>query len=188
MIVFTAVAYDKPVQSTIEIDEALFPRIAEGESGAFECLYLLCKDAVFSYTLSILRNTCDADDAVSDVFLKIRGAAHLYKPSGKPLAWIFTIARNVCLMKLRENKKYTELKDDSPEKGLDRISDAEDRAVLEAAFKILSGDEIKIIILHAVSGMKHREIASLFGLPVSTVLSRYNRGIKKLRKELENAL
>lgn len=188
MIVFTAVAYDKPVQNTIEIDESLFAKIAKGESASFERLYLLCKDVVFSYTLSTLRNPYDADDAASEVFLKIRSAAHLYKPSGKPMAWIFTITRNVCLMKLREQKKYSELNDIAAGQGFDIIPDIEDRLVLETSLKILGENEMKIIMLHAVAGMKHREIADLLNKPLSTVLSRYNRGIKKLRKELEKAL
>ena len=43
-------------------------------------------------------------------------------------------------------------------------------------------------MLHAVSGLKHREVGELLGLPLSTVLSKYNRGIKKLRGQLEGKL
>ena len=60
--------------------------------------------------------------------------------------------------------------------------------VLKTAFELLSEEECRIIILHAVSGMRHREIGELLQLPVSTVLSKYNRGLKKLRRELEEKL
>ena len=59
---------------------------------------------------------------------------------------------------------------------------------METAFQILSKEECQVIVLYAVSGMKHREISEILNLPISTVLSRYNRGIKKLRKELEGRL
>jgi RNA polymerase sigma-70 factor (ECF subfamily) len=36
-----------------------------------------------------------------------------------------------------------------------------------------------------VSGLKHREIAELLDLPLATVLSKYHRGLKKLRKYVE---
>ena len=91
-------------------------------------------------------------------------------------------------MKLREQKKYSELNDIAAGQGFDIIPDIEDRLVLETSLKILGEDEMKIIMLHAVASMKHREIADLLNKPLSTVLSRYNRGIKKLRKELEKAL
>ena len=43
-------------------------------------------------------------------------------------------------------------------------------------------------MLHAVSGLKHREIAALLERPLSTVLSRYHRALGKLRRELSGTL
>jgi RNA polymerase sigma-70 factor (ECF subfamily) len=43
-------------------------------------------------------------------------------------------------------------------------------------------------MLHAVSGLKHREIAEIYNMPLATVLSKYNRSIKKLQKALEDKL
>ena len=50
---------------------------------------------------------------------------------------------------------------------------------------VLSDTERQIVVLHAVSGFKHREIAAMLNLPLPTVLSKYNRAIKKLRSQLE---
>ena len=56
--------------------------------------------------------------------------------------------------------------------------------MLEAALKALGDEERQVVLLHAVSGLKHREIAQDLGLPLSTVLSRYNRALKKLKRHL----
>ena len=127
---------------------------------------------------------------MQDTFLKIRSAAHLYKPQGKPMAWIFTITKNVCLMMYRKRQHIVRLSEvsEEPDLGLDQIENLEDRMTLEKAFAVLPEDSCRIIMLHAVSGMKHREIAELLNMPISTVLSKYNRGIKKLRTELERML
>ena len=69
---------------------------------------------------------------------------------------------------------------------LSYVSDPTDRLVLESALAILSEEERQIILLHAVSGLKHREIADSIGLPLSTTLSKYHRGLKKLRKHLND--
>jgi RNA polymerase sigma-70 factor (ECF subfamily) len=45
----------------------------------------------------------------------------------------------------------------------------------------LSDTERQIVVLHAVSGFKHREIAAHLGLPLATVLSKYYRAIKKMK-------
>ena len=169
------------------IDESLIVRIAQDDREAFCALYEACYSSVFAYALSILRSRDDAEDAAQETFLHIRSAAHLYRSQGKPMAWILTIARNVCLMQFRRRSRETLLpSDELPlSDDLSMIEDREDRMVLEAALRTLSEEECRIIMLHAVSGMKHREIAELFGLPLSTVLSKYKRGLAKLRRDLE---
>lgn len=193
MIIFLSIADSgAPEQKRIEVDESLFPRIAEGDKEAFICLYEQSRDAVFSYALSLLRNYDDAEDATQDTFLKIRSAAHLYKPMGKPMAWVITITRNICLMRLRELKKNTDspiddldFQADRDNPGLAAFGDVEDRFVLAKAMEQLAEEECQIIFLHAVSGLRHREIAGIVGMPLATVLSKYRRGLKKLRKSLE---
>jgi RNA polymerase sigma-70 factor (ECF subfamily) len=184
MILFLSIADPGvPEQKHIEVDESLFPRIAEGDKEAFICLYDQSWNAVFSYALSLLRNYEDAEDAAQDTFLKIRSAAHLYKPMGKPMAWVITITRNICLMRLREQKKNAAWPMD--DLGSAAFGDAEDRLVLAKAMEQLAQDECQIIFLHAVSGLRHREIAGIVGMPLNTVLSKYRRGLKKLRQSLE---
>ncbi len=191
MLIFEAVLYETPVQQAgILLDESLFPRIAGEDKQAFHSLYEACASAVFAYALSILRNRDDAEDAMQETFLKIRSAAHLYRPQGKPMAWVFTITRNICLMMYRKKAHTVQMPEEHAvqDLGLDRIKNTEDRLTLEKAFTVLPEDSCRIIMLHAVSGMKHREIASLLDMPISTVLSKYNRGIKRLQTELERML
>ena len=45
----------------------------------------------------------------------------------------------------------------------------------------LSDQERQIVVLHALAGFKHRETASLLKMPLPTVISKYNRAVKKLR-------
>jgi len=52
--------------------------------------------------------------------------------------------------------------------------------VLAAAFHVLTEEERTIVLLHAVSGFKHREIAQFLSKPLATVLSKYRRAIKKI--------
>lgn len=67
---------------------------------------------------------------------------------------------------------------------------AEARMLLEACLKQLAEEEREIVLLHAVSGFKYREIAAFLSIPLPTVLSKYHRAIKKMqaytRKESES--
>ena len=72
---------------------------------------------------------------------------------------------------------------------LDRLGAAgEERLALSAAMETLDEQERRIVLLYAVTGWKHREIAALLELPLPTVLSKYHRALKKLRKRLEGDL
>jgi RNA polymerase sigma-70 factor (ECF subfamily) len=153
---------------------------------AFEEFYRQTERVLYAYVLSTLKNHDDALDVVQDTYIKIRAAAHLYKPMGKPMAWVFTIARNLSISKLRFKTRNDSLEVDDIENDLtfSYITDNEDRLVLLAALKILSDEENQIILLHAISGFTHREIADSLGMKLSTVLSKYHRGLKKLKKYL----
>jgi RNA polymerase sigma-70 factor (ECF subfamily) len=126
-------------------------------------------------------------DVVQETYLKIRGAAHLYQPMGKPLAWIFTITRNLSMSKLRIRKQSAATPEEDMEDKLSfsYVQDSTDKIVLRAALSILELEEREIILLHAISGFKHREIADNLGMSLGTVLSKYHRGLNKLRKYLK---
>ena len=190
MILFAAVTGFGPDPHPPAVGDSLLLGVAEGDRDSFTALYELAGQAVYAYALSILRNPTEAEDAMQDTFLKVRSAAALYRPDGKPMAWILTITRNVCLMKLRQQKHLSfYAPEDAPEiPDWSPVTDLEDRMVLQSAMSMLSGEECQIIILHAVTGWKHREIAAQLQLPLSTVLSKYRRGLKKLKAELEGAL
>ena len=191
MLLFLAVTDEKTSSNVrIVIDENLFPQIAEGNRDSFVRLYELTKDLVYAYSLSILRNRDDAEDAMQDTYLKIRSAAHLYKPMGHPVAWIVTIARNVCLMQLRSRRHLADAPPEElcPDIGWEGIQSAEDRLALQSAFQCLTREEMQIVMLHAVAGLKHRETAALLGLPLNTVLSKYNRSLRRLRERMEEQL
>lgn len=191
MFLFCIIPTEKAVRNercnNTFIDEGWLPLIAQNDRQAFENLYHATDKTLFAYILSILRNTEDTQDVMQDTYLKIRAGAHLYKPQGKPLAWIFTIAKNLSLMKLREQtKKGTYSFEDVPQAviSLDNISNNENIMILKAALTILNDIDRQIILLHAISGLKHHEIAQILHIPLSTTLSKYNRALKKLKKHL----
>ena len=99
------------------------------------------------------------------------------------MAWLLTIARNLAQTRLRRSGRQVELDEEAwnaiPAQA-PGIS-PEDRQLLQAALAGLGAEERRIILLHAVAGLKHREIARLLERPLSTILSKYHRGLAKLR-------
>lgn len=167
------------------LDECIHA-LAAGDSSALATLYEEASPAVFGFALSILKNLQDAEDVLQDCFINAYGGAAGYRSQGKPMAWLLTIARNLCMQKLRERKRTSDIPEEDWERyleSLDRVT-PEDKIVLSECMNNLTDEERQIVVLHAVGGFKHREIAELTELPLATVLSKYSRAIKKLRKHL----
>lgn len=166
--------------------DGLMEGVAAGDTQAFEELYLTAKASVYSFALSVLKNTQDAEDTLHDCFVKIYSAAGSYQNRGNAKAWIMTITYNLCMQKLRGRQKVADIPEEDWENNAEashRLS-PDDRIVLEQCMKALTDEERQIVVLHAVSGFKHREIAAMLNLPLPTVLSKYSRAIKKLKKAL----
>lgn len=170
-------------------NEELLRRVSLGDRDAFLLLYQNTDRTVYSFILSIMKNPQDAEEVMQETYMKIWTSASSYQSQGKPLAWIFTIARNLCYMKFRDQKHRADM-------GLEELTGEEtgelclplenlaDAMALRAALELLKEDERQIVLLHASAGLKHREIASSLGMPLATVLSKYNRAIKKLKQNL----
>lgn len=172
-----------------QLDENLILRMADGDGHAFRELYQQTSGAVYGFALSILRNKEDAEDVMHDTFIKTYTSAITYKPAGKPLSWILTIVRNLAYNKIRAGKVNEDLSQYEDYAMTDELVDETgiitDRMLLKQAMSILDFEERQIFVLHAATGLKHKEIADILDLPIGTVLSKYNRALKKMRNEIE---
>lgn len=167
--------------------EALIGGIAAGSREDLAELYRRTRAAVYGLALSYLKNGAEAEDVAQDTFVKVWAAAPSYRPQGKPMAWLLTIARNLALGRLRTAARIQDLSE-AQWSAFSIESDtltADDRTVLAAALGRLSDEKRHIVVLHAVCGLKHREIAQFLGLALPTVLSKYHRSLKKLKTILE---
>ncbi len=178
---------DAPVP-TLDIHDELIYRIANKDNKALETLYEKANKAIYAFAYSILKNPHDAQDVMQDTLIKVYTAAHTYKGQGKPMAWIFTITRNLALTKIRSSKKTIDIDTQETVVESDYISadtEIENKLLLEMLLGVLSDEDRQIVTLHAISGLKHREIAEILDMNLSTVLSRHNRALKKMRQILQ---
>jgi RNA polymerase sigma-70 factor (ECF subfamily) len=155
---------------------------AEGNTHALEQLYRATSPAVYAYLLSVLKDTHDAQDLLHETYLNIWTGAAGYRSQSKPMAWILTIGKNLCMRQLRNQSKPSP----PPEEWMAYTPDSgemtqEDRWIIRQCMEQLSEEARQIVVLHAVAGFKHWEIAKFLDLPLSTVLSKYHRSIQKLR-------
>lgn len=188
LCVFTLI--EQEYKSQYDVNDQLILKIAKGDKQAFRALYENTHKSVYGFALSITKNSYDAEDVLQETFVTIYQKALSYQPQKKPMAWVFTIAKNHALTKIRQQSKLCELNTETVFSQVDfkSIENAEARMTLACALNVLNDRERQIVLLHAHGGLKNREIAQILGISINTVLSAYNRAIKKLKNAMESEM
>lgn len=161
--------------------------LAENKLEAMDRLYETISKDVYAFAISKVRDKFDAEDITQDTFIRVYENAKLYTPIGKPLAWIFTIETNVINRYFNLKNRNNNIEDESILEQVEDSSNIDESKEIKNDYlrKLLlnlSEIEREIISLHLVSDLKFREIAKLLNKPLSTILSKYNRAIKKLKQ------
>lgn len=133
---------------------------------------------------ALLRNVADADDATQEVFVRVlRRARDEGVVDDKPVSYLWTIATNVCLNRLRTKKrKPTDSYDDASSaaaisvEAIAGVDDGVSTSALRRALERLFGDEPEttrvMAVLHFVDGLTLEETAAEMGMSVSGVRKR----------------
>lgn len=171
----------------IDVLDKMIKNIAKGDKEALADLYRMTNKTVYGFILTTVKNVHEAEDILHDCYVNIFSSAKNYYSNGRPMAWILAIARNLCLLSMREQRKTVNLPEENWEGSIEGKKDisVEDKLLLEACMNELSEIDRQIVWLHAVSGFKHREIANILDVSLPNVLSRYHRALKKLKTSIE---
>ena len=171
----------------------LLHRVAQSrDQQAFSELFDHFAPRVKSFMMRKGSNAEQAEDLAQEAMILVWSKAALFTAErGSVSTWIFTIARNLRIDRLRREKSqlYTDLEDfDAPderqgaEESLGRLE--EDNHVSKALSQI-PADQRDLLILSFVEDVTQSEIAKRLNIPLGTVKSRMRLGYQRLRKLLE---
>lgn len=143
---------------------------------------------IYKYIFCFVKSRDIAQDITQDVFLKFLKNIDGYIESGRLKNYLYVIAKN-CVKDYFKKKKYISIDELSNDmKYSDRMEKVEDRMVLMDAIDSLKPIEKDIITLKYFGQLKNKEIAGVYGKPVSTVHYILKRAEKKLKKRLEGEI
>ena len=185
-----------PEPSPVDVsasDAELLARVGEHDRRAFEILYGRYVRSVFGLALRRLGDRGHAEDAVQEAFAAIWRSASTYRPErGAAGGWLYTVARNAIVDRLRRNGPAAdaELPDlASAEPGpAQRAEDSEVAWRVHRALEELQPRERQVIELAYWSGMSQSEVAEYLGIPLGTVKTRTRTGLARLASALEGEL
>jgi RNA polymerase sigma factor (sigma-70 family) len=134
--------------------------------------------AVYRYLLRMTGRPDVAEDLTQEVFLRVMRRADTYEERGTERAWVTRIARHLLIDHQRKERRQPEhVVADTPARA---ISAEGDLAVREALLTLAEPDR-EALLMRAVLGLGHDEIASLTGATPASVRSRLHRARRDLR-------
>jgi RNA polymerase sigma-70 factor, ECF subfamily len=164
----------------------------------FELLALPHLDAAHNLARWLAGNTADAEDVVQDAYLRVYRHLDTFQ-GGNFRAWLLTIVRNVFFTWVKENRSNRmvfvaealagETADTEEVMWASRARDPEaqlmeniDSQTLSRLMEQLPAECREVLLLREVEDLSYKEIATVIGSPIGTVMSRLSRARLALRK------
>ncbi|MHC4187876.1 MAG: RNA polymerase sigma factor [Planctomycetota bacterium] len=152
----------------------------------FEKIWLQTSNRIRAYMFCSCGNWTEADDLLQDCYLRAFQRWGQFNGTGSRQAWIFAIARNICIDHFRGLRKQTTVVNNEifTEPGI-----TEDRnEKMESIWNIINStaDEYQeVIYLRFAADLDYKEIAESLKIPIGTVRSRLHRGLKVVKEKLQ---
>jgi RNA polymerase sigma factor (sigma-70 family) len=158
---------------------------------AFESMSDRCLDDSYRLAAVVLRDPVEAQDVVHDaVLVSWRKFGSLRDPARFD-AWFGRIVLNLCRDRLRARSRgrvrQAELSAQMELRRRDELGLVATRDAIAAAFARLDPDLQLVVALRFYRDLPLEAIADLLGIPLGTVKSRLNTGLRRLRAALERA-
>lgn len=139
-------------------------------------------EKIYTFCYFKVKNRDLAEDITQETFLKYFETTE-YLEKGKKLAFLYTIARNLCTDYFRKNR-HTENLDDLFELSDENADDVETAIVVRTAVLRLSIEEQEIVLLRFTNELSIGEIAEYFGISRFALYRKIGVIEKKLKQHL----
>lgn len=176
-------------------DSALVERFQEGDSEAFDLLYLRYRSRIHGVVRAIISNPEDACDVTQDVFLKAYQGLDNFKGASQFYSWLYRITINRCIDYMRQRSKHRVISDDPvsddvfysnvvnrhPSAPSKAVENEELYAYLRRAVMQLSPKQKEVFILRYREDLALKEIGRKMGLSTGTIKAHLFQAQRNLR-------
>lgn len=153
---------------------------------AFRALYERYKDELFGFVLRVTRERALAEDAFQDAFVRVFQKLASYDPSRPFRPWLYRVARNAAVDRLRREGKTAELEREPAQEGhvAREASRREDAARTQDALARLDPETRALLVQRHAQGLKLAELAQVWACTERTVRNRLHRAAGELAAAL----
>ncbi|MCY0874870.1 MAG: RNA polymerase sigma factor SigW [Firmicutes bacterium] len=186
------------------VEQGVLFRAQTGDLDAFTAIVQAYEDQLYTLAFRFLSNSAEAQDAVQETFLRVYTQLRRYDERFKFTTWLYRIATNVCIDRLRKRKAVSSL-DAEVTDGVESLQDWHERLAspdpspedllmqsetcneVQRALGDLPPLYQTVIILRYIQELSLQEISDVLHVPITTVKTRIHRGREALKELLARA-
>jgi RNA polymerase sigma-70 factor (ECF subfamily) len=188
--------------SPVEDDASLIRRAQGGDTQAMDDLVRKHYRSVFNLSYRLTNNQDDAQDIVSEAFIRVHNALPSFRGDSNFTTWLYRIVKNVFLderkkQRIRSHSSLEEMVDledsavarqvEDPKPGPEAMIERQDTdKIVQSAVLTLPQNQRLMIGLYHFQHRSYEEIAEIMNLPIGTVKSRLNRARLALKNKLHS--
>jgi RNA polymerase sigma-70 factor (ECF subfamily) len=181
-------------------DEELVARARAKDFAAFEQLLDRYEDKIFRLAYRFVRNETEAKEILQDTFLSIWRKLDTFKGDSQFGSWLYRVAANTALMRLRSQRRHPEISTEELPVGYldnygqvpsigenwskrpdEELQSEELRRHIQASVDALPEIYRTVFLLRDVEGLSTEETGEILGISVPTVKTRLHRARIALR-------
>lgn len=179
-------------------DQHYIDKILQGETNAFAMLVNRYKDMIYTLALKMIKNREEAEEVAQDTFIKIFNSLSKFKGDSKFSTWIYKIAYNTCLDRLKKNKKeeqnisideFSSHLIKTMDNALSALEDKERKQTIQNCLNLLPSEENFLLTLFYFEDQNLEEIGKIMSINANNVKVKLFRSRQKLavilKKQLE---
>ncbi|MBM7578495.1 RNA polymerase sigma factor SigW [Jeotgalibacillus terrae] len=176
-------------------------QVRKGDQDAFGEIVELFKDRVYHVCFRMLGNRHEAEDIAQEAFIRAYTNIHTFDIDRKFSTWLFRIATNLCIDRIRKKKPdyyldaevsgtdgltmYSQVETDDPLPE-EEVESMELQESIQKEISRLPDKYRSVIVLKYIEELSLKEISEILELPIGTVKTRIHRGREALRKQLRS--
>ncbi|MEZ4803801.1 MAG: sigma-70 family RNA polymerase sigma factor [Gelidibacter sp.] len=178
-------------------DDYIINQIKIGDTKAFAVLVERYKDLVFTLAIRMLKHREEAEEVAQDTFVKVFRSLHKFKGESKFSTWIYKVAYNTCLDRIKRNKRqmcevaideFTEHEVKSIDNALDKLEKHEQQEAIQECLHLLPSEDSFLLTLYYFEDLSLEEISKIVDMEANTVKVKLFRCRKKLASILKRRL
>jgi RNA polymerase sigma-70 factor (ECF subfamily) len=177
-------------------DEELMVSYQKGQVQAMDEMLRRYKEPIYRFAFRICANATEAGDIAQEVFFRLHLAKDRYRPSGRFSTWLFSIAHNLAVSRLRKNRFLVLW----PRKGDQEEELVEFESQVPSPRQQAIGNEMAVIVQDCIKGLPllqkealilreyenfdYQEIARILKKSLGTVKTLIYRARENLKNKL----